>query len=120
MDLSQLKVGMKVVFKDVNSNIFSPLDYNSLESNAPLLSGKEGIVVINRDPEKYPGKYLGICFKQSVNAGHTLDGLVPHGHGQWINPEDLYTPEMFSEHKLDLKEWLDQRSAIQELLKAYL
>ena len=120
MYLSELKPGMIVVFKDTNSNIGSPLDHSTLETNAHLLAGKEAMVVLVRDPSKYPGKYLGLCFKNPVTSGHTCDGLVKDNHGYWALPEDVSSKEEFTEHMTEVSDWLSHRKSIQDLLENYI
>ncbi len=104
MDITQLKPGMRVYFIDERLNVGSHTDqWGSPESGEALLRDRELMVVVVR-PDNSNGKKLGVVSRSQIKdtngkvIGHSCDGLVPHGHGWWLLPEQVYTPEEHQEH----------------------
>ena len=118
MDTQDLKRGMIVYMVDERLNCGSVGDrFGAPESGGHLLAGKELMVVIVQDE---PGKQVGLAAKQPFPGGHSCDGLVPHGHGWWALPEQLYTPEEYAMHIAATAAWAKEQEAAAELLADFL
>lgn len=118
LSLPELKPGMRVVFVDetYNVHVVSRVDAPVM-SFTKALSGKE-LLVISVEPHN-PGKQVGIYSKIKMPFGNSLDGRVPHGHGLYVLPEQLYTVEMYEEHKKAFDIASTRQIEIDEMLKAY-
>lgn len=117
--LSELKVGMKVVFVDDSLNTHASVYVDRPEeNNARALFGMRGIVVAL---SKGPGKVVGICFEKALPGGHSCDmAAVPHGHGFWVLPEHLYSEEAHAEHLKRSAQADSEQAGIRDLVKGFL
>ena len=52
-----------------------------------------------------PGKLVGVVFKTPIDGGDTLDGRVPAGHGKWVHPDHVCTPDAFAAAQADAAAW---------------
>lgn len=119
LELSDLKLGMQVVFVDESLNIQGPGDVYIHETNSAKFAGKLAMVVAINGQDKNPGKAVGICFKEDVK-GHSCDNLVPHGHGAWVLPEMLYTAEEYSKHKANGADVRAARKVVAKMLEQFI
>ena len=121
LSMVDVKVGMDVVFVDDSLNI-NPVCYVEVPYHTHVgnMRGRLARVVKVQD---VPGKKVGVCFKDPIESGIPLDGLLPskyEKHGAWTLPEHLYTPEMFDEHKALAAGGGIDREEVEEALKGFL
>lgn len=100
LSMSELKVGMDVVFVDDTLNVHPTCFVDvPFESNVGQLRGRKARIV--RVQPDIVGKKVGIVFQEKIEGGLSLDNMLPPKyaeHGAWVLPEHLYTPEMHQEH----------------------
>lgn len=119
MDITELKPGMRVVFIDERLNCGGPGDrFGAPESDADALAGKE-MLIVGVFPNGQPGKTVAVAFKKPVPGGHSCDGLVPHGHGRWVLPEQLYTHEQYIAHAKASAKWVEAQAVTSKMVQDY-
>lgn len=117
LSLEQIKVGQELVLIDGQLNLH-PAAYVAApyESNDKI--GGMRVLVVAVDPVR-PGKAVAVYSKAKLPGGHSCDGRVPHGHGLYIVPEQLYTPEAHAAHTKLSDHMIAETAAIVDLIKAY-
>jgi hypothetical protein len=120
LDFDTLKPGQTVFFVDHTLNTHPACHVEAPhETNASALAGKL-CMVIAVEPEKASvGKAVAVCFKEPINYGHSCDGRVPHGHGAYVRPGHLYTPEAYAAHQVASVHVALEQKRIDEMLKGF-
>lgn len=116
--LSQLKVGMVVMFIDARLNTH-PLSFVKAPyvENLANLAGVPAMVVALTDE---PGKRVGLAMKTLIPLAHSCDGRVPQGHGVWALPEHLYTVEAYAQHQALAAKVTSDQNSIATMLQGFL
>jgi hypothetical protein len=121
LSIGELQVGMDVVFIDDSLNVHPTAFVDTpYHTHADHMRGRLARIVKIQD---VPGKKVGIAFKEPIDSGLPLDGLLPakyEKHGAWVLPDHLYTPEMYDEHKAAAAGVGIDREEVEKALEGFL